>query len=76
MTKKEQILAHLKVGYSITPLEALRLFGSFRLGAVIFELKQEGYDIKTTMVSNGKSHFASYKLETIKDKTGQTLLVV
>jgi hypothetical protein len=76
MTKKERILAHLKSGYSITPLEALKSYGSFRLGAVIFELKREGYDIKTTMVSNGNSHFASYKLETIKDKTGQLTLVV
>ena len=62
MTKKQKILEYLKHGNSLTPLEALKMFGSFRLGAVIFELKKEGYNIQTTMVSNGSSHFALYKI--------------
>ena len=62
MTQKEGVLAHLKAGYAITPLEALKYWGCFRLANVIFELKRDGYDIKTTLVENGKKHFASYKL--------------
>lgn len=63
MNQKKLILTYLQRGNSLTPLEALNMFGSFRLGAVIFELKKEGHNIKTTMVSKGKKHFASYKIE-------------
>jgi hypothetical protein len=46
-SQKENILEYLKRGNKITPLEALYQFGSFRLSAVIFELRQEGYNIIT-----------------------------
>jgi hypothetical protein len=42
-----QIKAHLQSGRSITPLEALYMFGTFRLGARIYNLKQQGLKIKT-----------------------------
>ena len=74
MTKKDRILVHLKAGFTLTPLDALKMFGSFRLGAVIFELKKEGYNIITTMVSNGSSHFASYKIEPKKENPNQMQL--
>ena len=62
-TQKDSVIAHLKQGLEITPLDALEQYGIFRLSAIIFNLKQEGYNIKTTMVKNkyGKK-FASYKL--------------
>ena len=49
-TQANKILFHLKKGYSITPLEALKLFGSFRLGARIYELKKRGYLIQKKMI--------------------------
>jgi len=57
------ILYHLQSGRNINPLEALDLCGCFRLQARIFDLKQQGYVIKTNMVKdpNGK-RFASYEL--------------
>jgi hypothetical protein len=58
------LLDYLKKGYSITPLEALRFFGSLRLGALIFDLRSEGYDITTTLVRNDRKQYASYKLMT------------
>lgn len=61
-TQQEQILNHLKYRGPITPLAALNLYGSFRLGAVIFNLKALGHNIKTDMVSNGRKHFAKYTL--------------
>lgn len=61
-TQNKQILEFLKSGQSITPLDALRLFGCFRLGARIYDLKREGYSIKTTIVHDELKHFASYKL--------------
>ena len=47
MSQTQQILAHLKSGKSITPLEALNDYGCFRLGARIYELKQDGHTIET-----------------------------
>ena len=53
MTQKDKVLAHLQENKKINPLEALNLYGSFRLGAIIFTLREEGYNIK-------KNHFAEY----------------
>lgn len=49
MTKKQAILNHLKKYRKITPLEALREYGSMRLGAVIFELRKD-YKIDTNLI--------------------------
>ena len=64
-TQADQILAHLKGGGTLTPLEALDKFGCFRLGARIFDLKQEGHDIQTERVDvgNGK-RVAKYQMKT------------
>ena len=45
MSQKQQVLEYLQKGYSLTPKEALRMFGSMRLGALIFELVAEGHNI-------------------------------
>jgi len=62
MTQTQAIFEYLKQGHAITPLEALNNFGCFRLGARIWELKQQGYNIQMNMVSNNGKHYASYKL--------------
>ena len=58
-----EILEYLMQENSITPLLALEKFGCFRLGARIWDLKHQGYDIRSELVrgDNGK-HFASYHL--------------
>ena len=61
-TQKKQILDYLKTGKSITKLEALKMFGCWNSGDCIFNLRKEGYNIETTMITNGKKRFASYKL--------------
>lgn len=61
-TQKEAILRHLQSGRAITPLEALELYGCFRLGARIWELRDEGYKIQSETVKQGKKTFSSYKL--------------
>ena len=58
VTKQEKVLTHLQTHGSITPLEALEKYGSFRLGALIFNLRKEGYDIKTNIVP--KKGYAKY----------------
>lgn len=45
MTQNEQVLAYLKTGKTLTPLDALREFGCFRLSARIYELKDKGWPI-------------------------------
>lgn len=47
MTQSQRILRHLQDFGSITPVEALHDYGIMRLGARIWDLKREGYDIRT-----------------------------
>ena len=43
--QKDQILEHIEKYGSITPLEAQRLYGCMRLGARIWDLRKDGYEI-------------------------------
>lgn len=63
-TQKVQILEHMQAGNAITPLDALRLFGCMRLGARIYDLKQDGHVINTLIVKDGASgaRYARYSL--------------
>lgn len=63
-TQNQMIAAYLKDGHCITPIDALNLFGCFRLGARIADLKKMGMQIKTEIVHDkgtGK-HWARYHL--------------
>lgn len=61
MTQTDSILNHLLSGKSITPIEALNLYGCFRLGARINELRGCGYEIETKINRLGKK-YATYRL--------------
>ena len=65
-TQKEMILEYLQLGHALTPLEALRYFGCFRLGARIADIKKEGYNIHSELVHDPKTgkRYASYILIT------------
>lgn len=63
------VLKHLESGREINPIEALNKYGCFRLGAIIFELKKEGYAISSRIhrykkPSGKDGHYAIYKLVT------------
>ncbi|PIT43804.1 hypothetical protein BHC46_12435 [Snodgrassella alvi] len=62
-----QILEYMRAGNSITPIEALQLFGCMRLGARIYDLKQDGHVINTLMVKDEKSgvRYARYSLASL-----------
>ena len=67
MTQTEMILNHLQNKGRITPLEALNLYGCFRLGARVYDLRQRGIQISKKMIEaqkpNGKKErFAAYYL--------------
>jgi len=62
-SQTEQILNWLKKGHKLNPLQALRKFGSFRLGARVFEIKEMGYNINKKMKKKNGKYFAEYSLE-------------
>ena len=66
------VLNHLKEKGEINPMVALNLYGCYRLGAVIYILRGEGYDITTLMhhykkPSGRNGHYAIYRLEEQKN---------
>ena len=63
ISQKDLCLRYLIDYGSITPLEALEAFDCFRLSAVIFDLRKEGYNITTT-INDGKKKYAIYILDT------------
>ena len=53
MAKSKQtdmILAYLETHYRITSKEAMEQLGIYRLGARIWDLKQAGHDIRSSMI--------------------------
>lgn len=60
MTQREACLDYLERYGSITPLEALTAFHSFRLAALICVLRKDGYAIKTEL--NKDKRYAIYTL--------------
>jgi hypothetical protein len=67
MTQTDLILEYMQEFGSITPLEAVRDIGCYRLSARISDLRKMGYpiDTKTETVINRrgrKSNFARYSL--------------
>jgi hypothetical protein len=56
-SKTEKILKHLQAGNTLSQLEATKSkeFMTIRLSAIIKELRDRGYKIHTTMVTNAKT---------------------
>ena len=68
LTQKDKILRHLNEVGSINPLQALREYSIMRLATRVWELKDEGYNISTTMKSSTnrfgeKVRYAEYELK-------------
>lgn len=62
-SQNQKIGEWLLAGKTINPLQALEKFGSFRLGARIHDLKANGMNIVTEMVTRNGKRFAEYRLE-------------
>lgn len=60
MSQAEKILNYLQSGGALTSMDALRIFGTFRLGARIYELRQQGYKIDEKTIKQNNKHFAMY----------------
>ena len=62
-SQASQIAAYMMQGNKITPLEALDIFGSLRLSAVIFVLRERGYKIQVERVkTNTGKWVAQYSI--------------
>lgn len=58
-TQEQEILMWLKDGKGLSPMEALNVFGCFRLAARIFNLRRKGWNIKT----DRRNKYTIYYLE-------------
>ena len=61
-TQHDMCKRYLDMNGEITPLEALEAFGCFRLSAIIFDLRRDGWNIRTD-INEGKKKYAVYVLE-------------
>tara|TARA_R100001244_G_scaffold17967_2_gene19039 strand:- start:4689 stop:4952 length:264 start_codon:yes stop_codon:yes gene_type:complete len=62
MTKKQEILNHLKSGKTITSMEAIELYKVTRLAAVVHTLKREGHIIESENVKGNNGTYSIYKM--------------
>ncbi len=60
--QKDALLEYLEKNKSVTPMEALRDLGVFRLAARIFNLREMGYTINMVRETDGTKHWARYSL--------------
>ena len=68
MTQTQMILNHLKSFGSITPRDALELYGCMRLGARIYDLRKAGHSISKSNETKPNrfgemTTYAKYSLE-------------
>ena len=74
LSQKIAVLKYMQEHGSITPMEALKHIGSFRLGARIYDLKGEGHDI-INLNKTGEERFAKYQLVEKRLKTALELKI-
>ena len=64
MSQSQKILKHLSSGRSLSPLQALGLFGCYRLASRIHDLKRTGHPIETIIKNDDQGRtYASYVLK-------------
>lgn len=47
MSQRKAVLQHLQTYKTITSMDAINLYGATRLSAIIYDLRDAGYNIKT-----------------------------
>lgn len=76
MDKTQKVLEHLREKGSITSWEAIKEYGATRLSAIIFNLKEKGFEINTEMEEftdryGDKSRYGRYYLVGEPDETNK-----
>lgn len=62
LSQCDRILQHLQSGKTINPAQAWNLFGCYRLGARIHDLRKRDFNIVTKTVYKNGSPFAEYSM--------------
>jgi hypothetical protein len=63
MSQNQAIIAHLKAGNTLTAMDSLQRFRTWRLASRILELRRKGHRIETEMVRIGdRKRIALYRL--------------
>jgi hypothetical protein len=62
-TQSAMIIDWLAAGRGLTPLQALRKFGCFRLAARVSDLRSNGHAIETRRVTKNGATYAEYRLQ-------------
>ena len=62
LSRSQKLLNHLLRGKTISGTQALRMYGIYRLSAVIFNLRQKGFTIDTKMVTRNGIKYGVYHL--------------
>jgi len=71
-SKSQKVMMHLFKGKTLNQAQAAKLFGAWRLSAIIFNLRKKGFDIMTTQNSRGiYKGFGRYQMT--KTPTGQRI---
>lgn len=73
MTQEQRILDYLKENGSITSWEAIKEFGATRLSAIIYNLRNRGYNI-TTIYKSAKNRYGDvvgYGVYELKEKENE-----
>lgn len=62
VTQADLVLKHIKTHGSITALDAFRHYNITRLAARVFELKQAGHNIESTLEKHDRCNYSRYFL--------------
>ena len=60
ISKTKMVLNALRRGDHLTGQDILRKYGVYRASSVVHKLRNRGEDIKTRMVTDGKTEYACY----------------
>lgn len=68
LTQKQKVFRHLNQIGPLTPVQAFFDYSIMRLAAIVFDLKDDGYDIETTILKSENKfgepvHYAQYTLK-------------
>lgn len=75
MSQLKMIRHYLESGGKLTPLDALDKFKCMRLAAVIHQLRNEGVEVETKTIKNGRKSYAQYYMKNPVGNKNQMSLI-
>ena len=62
MSQNSAILEYLESGYTLTPLQALQMFGTIAMHSRASELRDQGHDVRCEKIKIGNKWVGEYSL--------------